>query len=176
MLRDVRLKIKKEHYNWIYISVAFGLRPREVENLRLKNDNLWRIQHDSEFKYVLHVFQEKLYERGITKEKCWKYIPCVMEEQIKVIEIIQNTEFKKPIGAGAKGFRHIFGGGFTAYGGRKNFVDMLRDLGYDLETVSKWAGHLSVKTTEASYSKNTGVFYRPPVNKKLPESQLRVCA
>jgi len=166
LLNDVRTKIKKEHYNWIFISIAFGLRPREVDNLKSLNANLWRIEKNKNFGYVLHIFQEKLYERGVSKEKAWKYIPCIMNEQIEAIELIKSKAFKKPIGAGAKGFRSIFGYGFTAYGGRKNFVDMLRNQGYDLETVSKWAGHLTVKTTEQSYSRNIGVFYRPPVNLK----------
>lgn len=165
LLEEKRLKLSRENYNWIFISIQFGLRPREVDNLLSANVGLWKIEVSPEFGYVLHVFQQKLYERGIPREKCWKFVPTVLQGQIKAIGIIKSKNFKRPIGKQGKLFRDVFGRGFTAYGGRKNFVDMLRDQGYDLETVSRWAGHRSVRTTERDYSKSTKVFYRPPIKK-----------
>jgi integrase len=161
-LENAKNKLETNHYNWLYVSVWFGLRPREINNLLKDNENLWYIDKDPKFGFILAVFQQKLYERGVAKEKCWKYIPTVFKEQKKAIILLLSKELKQPL---ALYLRRVFGDRVTAYGGRQNFVGFLRDSGYDLETTSKWMGHLSVKTTEKDYSRNTGVFYRPPVKK-----------
>jgi hypothetical protein len=151
-------------YNWLYLSVWFGLRPEEVDQLRKPNEKLWRLTKDEEFTWVLSVFQTKLHKRGVPIENCWKHLPCVFNEQVRGIEIIRSGEFKKPVGEGGKFMTVTFGTGFSYYAGRNNFSGLLRDAGYDLETRKHWLGHLSISTTEA-YDRKTmknKVFYRSP--------------
>ena len=158
-MEAAKSKLKLEHYNWLLISTWFGLRPREVNNLLSDGIGFFEINPHEEHGFVLHIFQEKLYERGTSREKCWKLIPTYFLRQREVIEIIRSKKFKQPI---AKIIKKCFGEHYTAYGGRKNFVDMLRSHGFELEVASRWMGHLSVKTTEKSYSKVDALIYRPP--------------
>jgi hypothetical protein len=168
------LKEKKDeienpaHYNWLFISVWFGLRPREINNLKKPNPKLWYLRPNKEFGWVLSIFQEKLHERGVPESYCWKHIPTVFQEQRRVIEIIEKGSFEYPWGRGGKFMHNTFGRGFTHYAGRNNFSGMLRDAGYDRETRRHWMGHLSIKTTE-DYDRKTeleNVFYTPPAPKK----------
>lgn len=151
-LEEKRLEMPRSAYEWLFISVWFGLRPREVDNLKTPNPDLWYITKESEGS-VLSVFQEKLFERGIPKDDCWKHIPTEFPEQAKAIEYILGGKFDKPMGSGGK-FMRIFGEGYSHYAGRNNFSGMLRDRGYDLEARKHWLGHLSIKTTEA-YDRKT---------------------
>lgn len=153
LLDSKKAAMIEEHYNWLFLSVWFGLRPREVDNLTVPDADLWRVEQDSEG-YVLHVFQEKLYERGTPKDDCWKAIPCVFQEQERGMQILLSGKLRRPVGEGGKFMSETFGQGYSHYAGRNNFSGMLREAGYDLEARKHWMGHLSVKTTEA-YDRKT---------------------
>ncbi len=160
-------EIQADHYRWLHASVWFGLRPREVDNLGTSNEELWYVSNDGQFD-VLSVFQEKLYERGVRKEDCWKHLPAVFPEQEQIIQWLREClSFVRPKGAGGRFMRNTFGPGFSHYAGRNNFSGMLRDRGFDLETRKHWLGHLSIKTTE-QYDRKTmkgKAFYREPIKK-----------
>lgn len=149
LLESKKNSIPESAFKWLYISVWFGLRPREIDNLTKVNDKLWYIQDD-----VLCIFQEKLFERGVPQDDCWKYIPVEFPEQRQALEYIKEGNFKKPIGACGRFMEITFGKGFSYYAGRNNFSGLLRDRGYDLEARKHWLGHLSIKTTEA-YDRKT---------------------
>jgi hypothetical protein len=160
-------KMTPEQYNWLFVSVWFGLRPREVDNLRTPDESLWYLARDPDHTWVLSVFQEKLFERGVASDDCWKRLPCVFPEQLRAVEMIQSGALSKPIGSKGRFMRDVFGVGFSHYAGRNNFSGLLRDAGFDLETRKHWLGHLSIKTTEA-YDRKTQkarAFYRPPIKK-----------
>lgn len=154
MLEDAKKDIAEEHYNWLFISVWFGLRPEEVDQLRMKRGKLWDLKTDSELGFILEVYQTKLEKRGVKEEHCWKAIPTLFPEQLKAVEIIQSQNFKRPAGKGGKFMRHVFGNGYSLYAGRNNFSGMLRDRGRTQEERKHWMGHLSVSTTE-QYDRKT---------------------
>lgn len=161
LLESKRAQLTEHEYNWILISVWFGLRPEEVDQLLNDDPNLWKYEGG-----YLRVFQTKLQKRGVPISKCWKFIPTSLFPQQKAaLEVIRSKNFKRPVGKTGKKFREVFGKGYSAYGGRNNFVPMLRAEGYDKETCSEWMGHLSIKTTEKFYEGPKKPFYRPPVKK-----------
>jgi hypothetical protein len=167
ILESRREHMSDDHYRWLFLSVWFGLRPEEVDCLRTKNAERWRIAADIEHGYVLSVFQKKLFDRGVPSENCWKHLPTAFPQQKLGIEFIMSGQFTRPIGEGGKFMRNHFGTGFSLYAGRNNFSGMLRDAGYDLETRKHWLGHLSIKTTEA-YDRKTmagRAFFRAPSKK-----------
>ncbi len=167
-LEDKKKEMKEEHYKWLYLSVWFGLRPEEVDSLKAARGEFWDLQKNSELGWVLHVFQTKLFKRGVPKDDCWKFIPAVFPEQNRAIEYILEGRFARPTGEGGKFMRKLFGEGYTHYAGRNNFSGMLRDCGYDPETRRHWMGHLSVTTTER-YDRKTQrgkVFYRAAASHK----------
>lgn len=53
-LDEIREKINQPNFNWIYLSVWFGLRPQEVDNLH--NASLWRLETLATGRKILWVF------------------------------------------------------------------------------------------------------------------------
>src|SRR5690606_32340195 len=43
LLNSKKNVLRPEHYNWLYISVAFGLRPEEIDQLKTSEGTTWRI-------------------------------------------------------------------------------------------------------------------------------------
>ena len=60
-------KLKPEHYNWLYLSVWLGLRPREVDQLK-----------------------------AVPPQYRWKLIPIIFTEEDVALEIIRSLQFKRP--------------------------------------------------------------------------------
>lgn len=167
MLEDVKAQLLEEHYNWLYVSVWFGLRPQEVDQLE-KPSKLWYIETHNELGFVLHVFQRKLEERGVPLDLCWKAIPTIFPEQITAIQIIQTGKLKHPIGKNGKFMSRTFGKGYSHYAGRNNFSGMLRAAGRTPQERKHWMGHLSIVTTE-KYDQKTklkSAFIEPTSKKK----------
>ncbi len=54
MLRKLKRHLLLENYNWIFLSVWFGLRPQEIDNLHDKN--MWYIENPDCGKLVLWVY------------------------------------------------------------------------------------------------------------------------
>ncbi|WP_347358009.1 hypothetical protein [Bdellovibrio sp.] len=162
-LKWIDLKNKKstfEHenlllqWNWMYIGMWFGLRPKEID--RLKDVSTWTIEFDSEKKIeVLSVFQEKLL---LDDEDCWKPIPVYFPEQRKALELIKSAEFKRPLN---KTLKRIFAPDkIESYSPRKGFTDLFLEKGFKLEDVSTFLGHQDISTTWKHY-KNKKQFSLP---------------
>lgn len=131
-----------ENYNWLFISVHFGLRPIEIDSL--KDIKRYKIEYASQ--KVLWIYQSKL--TSISRDKRWKGIPILYAEQEEALKLIEEGTFKRPI---HKTMRNVFGEHVTLYGGRKNFEDMMLDKGYRLEDISMWMGHQNIQTTWGKY-------------------------
>lgn len=144
-LKEAKDKFKIEQYNWLLISVWFGLRPEEVECLHI--EKRYRIEYNLKKKIkVLHVYQSKL--QSIAEDRRWKAIPVIFPEQEECLDIISEDNFQKPI---YKIMRKHIGNGITLYGGRKGFVDLMLSHGQKLENISIWLGHKDISTTWKHY-------------------------
>lgn len=144
-----KLKVKKgvlgdDIYNWLYLSVWFGLRPKEVDNLH--NKELWRLETLFNGRVVLWVYQTKVI--ALPEEDRWKPIPILFSEQEEGVRILQSGVFKRPL---SKTVRHHFGAHVVLYGGRKAFTDLMLSKGHSLENISIWMGHSTIERTWKSY-------------------------
>ena len=86
-LERAKSDIDQKAWNWLFLSLWFGLRPSEIENLK------WKIE-EFQGKKVLAVFQHKLVR--LPAEQRWKFIPILFPEQEKGIGMIQQKDFKSP--------------------------------------------------------------------------------
>lgn len=171
LLEAQKSSLPLEVYNWLYLSVWFGLRPIEIEYIRKrKHFEIVTVKNTQALKksktgkkpkaidvQVLRVFQTKL--KAISRDKRWKNIPCNLKEQITGLEIIKAGKLTKP---GDKMMLNHFGEHTHLYGGRKNFVDLMLDLGYRLEDISSWLGHQSIERTWRSYQNRLRVRFGNP--------------
>lgn len=133
------------HWNWLSIALWFGLRPSELDSLtNLKN---WRIERDAIKKIdVLMVYQSKL--SNIPKDKRWKPIPIIFDEQKALIKLIKNQSFKRPL---VKTLKKYIGDGIDNYSPRKGFTDLMLTNGFSIEDVSIFLGHRNIETTWRHY-------------------------
>lgn len=160
-LESAKDKLLAENYNWLKISVWFGLRPEEVEELH--NEKSFKIEYNIKSKlYVLHVYQPKL--QSVASDKRWKTIPVLFDEQKECIEIIKKGSFRKPI---YKTMRKYIGDGITLYGGRKGFTDLMLELDQKFEDVSAWLGHKNINTTWKHYKEKQEIRYTETPKMKL---------
>jgi len=131
-------------FNYLLLSIWFGLRPSEIDSL--KDQKTWQIIEYNGIS-VLKIYQSKLI--GVKEEDRWKLIPCILEEQLKCLEIIKGKDFKKPL---IKTLRKAFETDkITLYSGRKGFVDLMLDKNQKIENISLWLGHRSLNTTWKFY-------------------------
>lgn len=152
-LKNAKDNLPENQYNWLMLSVWFGLRPEEVDSLKISNQV--RIEFNIKTKLtVLHVYQSKL--QSIAREKRWKQIPVIFEEQEQCIKIIQSENFKRPLN---KIVRKYVGRGITLYGGRKGFVDLMLSKGQQLIDISLWLGHKDISTTWQKYKDKNEIHF-----------------
>ncbi len=152
-LLAVVTKLKQEHYNWIYLSVWLGLRPREVD--QLKDTRYVRLQPSTDGKSILWIYQTKL--TAVPPQYRWKLIPIIFSEQEAALKIISNLEFKRP---NVKIVKKYFGGQTTLYGGRKGYTDLMLAHQQDFIHISQWMGHSSIERTWRTYKSKQIVHYR----------------
>ncbi len=88
-------------------------------------------------------------------EDRWKPIPLLFDEQHFALKVIVDGILKRPL---LKTVRLLFGKGFSLYGGRKGFVDLMLARGHAMENISIWMGHSTLSRTWRSY-KNKRVFH-----------------
>ena len=143
--------INSPNFNWIFISIWFGLRPLEIDQLHDKE--LWKIEHLPTGRKILWVFQTKII--ALPPEDRWKPIPIIFDEQHFALKIIENKNFKRPL---TKTIRKYFGDGHDCYAGRKGFVDLMLSKNQNLENISIWMGHSTMDRTWRSY-KNKRVYH-----------------
>lgn len=138
LLESKREALKPEQYRWMYVSLWFGLRPKEVEGQ-------WKVVEEGGMR-VLAIYQSKL--TTLSKDKRWKYIPAKYPEQRKALEMLKGADLKRPI---MSTLRTVFGDGYTTYAGRKGFTNLMLDRGEPFEDVSDWMGHQNVDQTWRRY-------------------------
>lgn len=139
LLDSVHTLLNGYNYNWLQVTIWFGLRPNEVD---LKK---FRIDYHNKTP-ILCVYQTKL--TSVSRDRRWKMIPCIYPEQLKALEFL-DSDIKRPL---MKTMRRVFTKQrITLYGGRKGFVDLMLDRGQSLEDISMWLGHQSIETTWRKY-------------------------
>lgn len=117
-LKEVHSKLNPENYNYLLLTLWFGLRPQEVDNLFDKS--LWTVEQLPHGPTVLKVFQTKIV--ALPYEDRWKPIPILFSEQEFALKIIYDGNFKRPL---SKTIRYHFGRGYDLYSGRKGFTDLM---------------------------------------------------
>lgn len=142
----IRGSLNAPNFNWIFISVWFGLRQQEVDNL--KNNKLWKVETLATGKKILWVFQTKIV--ALPPEDRWKPIPIIFEQQEFALRIIESGNFKRPL---IKTIKNHFGEGTGLYGGRKGFSDLMLSKGQVFENISIWMGHSTLDRTWKSYKR-----------------------
>jgi len=161
-LESVRSQMAPEWYNWFYLSIWFGLRPGEVNNLKKpQGPKTWHVGVENGVPF-LAVYQTKL--TGIARDKRTKFIPCIVAEQVAALKIIESGQFQQ-----ASHVRHIrkyFGENTTNYGGRKGFEDLMRSLGQAMEDFYQWLGHQNMNRTYRDYKNKKSLRFRPVVRER----------
>ena len=155
-------KMKIRHWNWLYLSVWFGLRPKEICNLLNDRKNKYHeiTKPDARGIRYLKIYQKKLI--SVPKEKRWKSIPILFPEQNKAIEIIKSQNFRRPL---TKTIHNFVSEKHNTYAGRKNFLDLClkEENGPQLfENVSQWLGHSTLDRSLRSYKQKDIVQYTLP--------------
>ncbi len=148
LLYTVHTVLRPCNYNWLLMTVWFGLRPNEVDLKKLKVGTIDGLP-------VLSVYQTKL--TSVARDKRWKIIPAIYPPQIELAEKLNTLEFKRPL---MKTLRRVFKQRITLYGGRKGFVDLMLDRGQSLEDISMWLGHQSIETTWRKYRNRKRVSWK----------------
>lgn len=145
------------HFNFLYVGLAFGLRPSEID--ALQNKNTWKVERENGIQ-VLYVYQKKL--NMIEKSRRWKPIPVLLPQQKLALKIIEN---KKHIRPHPKTIQRFFGEGYDCYSPRKGFTDAMLNEGFELTDISVYLGHSDISTTWKHY-KNKNAFQIPTKFKK----------
>lgn len=142
-LYSAKGRMKEEQFNWLYLTVWFGLRPKEVDNC--KDDSLWKIEEHNDRK-ILWVYQTKII--ALPPDDRWKPIPIIFDEQEFALRILKEQNFSRPL---VKTIHRYFGEGIDCYGGRKGFADLMLSKGQSIENISIWMGHSTMDRTWRSY-------------------------
>lgn len=145
-LYKAKFKLKTNQFNWLYLSVWLGLRPKEIDSL--KNEKYWRVSREGKV-LVLWVYQTKIV--SLPPEKRWKPIPLIYDEQRFVLKIIESKLIKRPL---VKTVKRYLGKNIDLYGGRKGFTDLMLSKGHSLENISVWMGHSTIERTWKSYKQH----------------------
>lgn len=145
-LQTLKAKLTQREYNWMHVSLWFGLRPSEITMiLEGPNEKKWKVvarETDD-----LWVYQPKL--TSIPRDKRWKLIPILFEDQRTALATLISREAEPP--TMAKLSRSIPDMTLTRYAGRKGFLDLMLSLGQDLNNASLWLGHTNIERTLKSY-------------------------
>lgn len=154
VLKAKKSGLKVEHYNWLLISVWFGLRPHEIDGL--KESKTWKVSINTKGKKILWVYQPKL--RTVPPRERWKLIPVIYSEQHSALAIIESAHqnFIRPI---YKVMHNHFGPSITLYGGRKGFTGLMAKRGHSEGNISRWLGHMSLNRTYQDYTERLKVNY-----------------
>jgi hypothetical protein len=150
-LQKVSGKINAKNFNWIFLTVWFGLRPKEVDNIQ--DRQYWRVEELPNGRKILWVFQTKLV--ALPPQDRWKPIPILFDEQHVALFILEGGVFKRPL---IRTMRPHFDDGVNLYAGRKGFSDLMISKGQILENISVWMGHTSIQRTWRSY-KDRKIFH-----------------
>jgi integrase len=140
MLEKAKNHLTPQQHRWLYVSIAFGLRPEEVDKLSTPPGDWWKLTEDSGVQ-CLDVRQGKL--SHLSEDKQWKLIPILHDDQRRALEYIHAGGLERPRVALMRLHIHPK---VTPYGGRKAFeYEMCEVRGYAVETVAAWMGHQDLK-------------------------------
>lgn len=156
VLENMQEKLSKlpGQYEWMYISLWFGLRPIEVDQLR--DQKKYRISRDAESGVdVLWVYQSKL--ATVSRQNRWKPIPVFLKEQRIALNFIKAGVFKRPLTKTIQKYSGMSDLGL--YGGRKAFTDLMLSKGQKFEDVAVWLGHRSIDTTWRHYKQKNRITF-----------------
>lgn len=149
-LIEVENSFSEPQFFWLSLSLWFGLRPIEVDRLKKEHEGkFWRITKQQEGRksyLVLEIYQSKL--TAVSREKRWKKIPCLFDEQKNLIKKIGKEEPKSPL---VKTIKRYLGEGVNRYGGRKGFEKMMRKKKVPFDASSSYLGHQNVDRTWKNY-------------------------
>lgn len=152
MLEAARSALKPQHYNWLAMTVWFGLRPIEVDGLR--DPKKWRLENHGGTQ-VLFIYQSKL--MAVAREKRWKPIPAFLPQQVEALKLM-GQDMKRPT---PKTMANHFGERVTLYAGRKGFTDLMLNNRQSLENISTWMGHTTIERTWKSYKNRQTISFNP---------------
>jgi len=152
-LAECSTKLQKQQFNWLFLSVWLGLRPKEIDSLHGTGPKIEALDDGTK---VLWVHQSKLV--SLPPWQRWKLIPLVFDEQIAALTIIEDEKFDRPR---SKVVQSVFGKNFGLYSGRKGFTDLMLGLQQPLEFISQWMGHSSIERTWKNYKDRRTVHYKP---------------
>lgn len=157
------LNLPDSQLRWMRLSIYFGLRPYEIDDLAIKNQGKgWEIKTDDRGTSVLRIYQRKLIK--VSRERRWKRIPCILPEQVELLnELRLALPFERPT---VLTIERRLGQGHYLYGGRKGFEQYMRSMGQDFRNISRWLGHLDIRRTEWNYRELEAVEYDPLPEKK----------
>jgi len=148
VLEAERGSLQPAQFNWLYLTVWFGLRPEEADNARSAE-----ILQDNELQVpVLRVYQPKLV--NLPRKDRYKFIPCIYPEQKAGLDLVLNGPIKRPL---LKTIHDRFGPKVHLYGGRKGFEDLMLKRGHPYSDISAWMGHQTVDRTWRNYRNRQSV-------------------
>lgn len=138
LLKKLELALSPEQYRWMFISLWFGLRTKEV-------GGKWKEVAEPEGT-VLMVYQSKL--TGVASKRRWKRIPVKYPEQWTALRMLKEGAIKRPL---PKTLQKVLGENYNTYAGRQGFTALMRKLGEPFDIVSEWLGHTDPSTTYRHY-------------------------
>lgn len=145
LLESLREQLPPEQHSWLRVSVWFGLRPSEIDQILAdRNTKHWRIEPGDPD--VLWVYQPKLTSKP--REQRWKGIPVLYKEQQEALSVLFEGKAAKPL---TKTLKSKTGMHTTLYAGRKGFTDLMLDKGQSLDHISQWLGHSTTQMTLTRY-------------------------
>jgi hypothetical protein len=150
ILERQRGQLLAGQWEWLWVTLFFGLRPSEV------NPN-WKLTVEPDGTQVLWVYQGKL--TSVRKEERWKLIPLLYPEQHEALNYLKLGSYRRPW---TKTLRGHFGDGYGLYSGRKGFTDLMLERGQAIEHVSAWLGHRSIERTWKHYKNRLRVQFKKP--------------
>jgi hypothetical protein len=150
-LNTLKPELPEPQWNWLYVSVWLGLRPKEIDSLS-KRDLAWRVEEHEGTK-VFVVYQSKL--TAVPREQRWKYIPVLFPEQEIALQSVKRGSLSRPL---PKTLKRYLKKRVHLYGGRKGFQDLMMARGRTFVEVQAWLGHSSIERTWRSYRNKTKVF------------------
>lgn len=150
-LSRIRGQIQEDNWNWLYVSLWFGLRPGEVDQL-YKGESVWRTYMDGNLE-IFAVYQPKL--KGLSKEKRWKHIPILFEEQKQALKIVKEKPLKRPL---PKTIKRYTKKEHHCYAGRKGFQALMTERGRSFIEIQNWLGHQSIERSYKSYMNKVRVY------------------
>ncbi len=144
VLNKAQAKLIPSQLNWLYLSLWFGLRPKEIDSFCTKGH--FEIENGKSGVPVIWVYQSKL--TAVKQERRSKPIPCIFPEQLAGLETIQSGNFHRPL---VKTIKKHISEDINLYGGRKGFSDLIRSKGQRLEDIASWMGHATIERTWRSH-------------------------